>query len=169
MYEHLLVALDGSPAAEHVLTHAEALATAFSSEVVLLRSTVSAEVILAETAVSENTGDMAPMIDPMPIVEAEKESASSYLEAVARRLQERQVKVTIEEPEGQPADVIVKRARELGTSLIVMSTHARGGLGRFVFGSVADNVLRHAPCPVLLVRIVDQEPNAKAKDPATRV
>jgi nucleotide-binding universal stress UspA family protein len=41
-----------------------------------------------------------------------------------------------------------------------MTTHGRSGLGRVFFGSVADNVLRHAPCPVLLVRITDKDERA---------
>jgi nucleotide-binding universal stress UspA family protein len=53
--------------------------------------------------------------------------------------------------------VIVERARELGISLILMTTHGRSGLGRLVFGSIADSVLRHAACPVLLVRITDAD------------
>ena len=49
--------------------------------------------------------------------------------------------------------MIVERAAALRTGLIVMTTHGRSGLGRMVFGRVADSALRHAPCPVLLVRI----------------
>jgi universal stress protein A len=41
--------------------------------------------------------------------------------------------------------------------MILMTTHGRSGLGRLFFGSVADAVLRHAPCPVLLVRISHEE------------
>src|SRR2546425_719971 len=62
-----------------------------------------------------------------------------------------QCKVT--SPEGAAREVIVERASALGVGLILMTTHGRGGLGRLVFGSTADSVLRHAPCPVLLVRI----------------
>jgi nucleotide-binding universal stress UspA family protein len=153
MYEHVLVALDGSTAAERVLEHVEALARAFGSRVTLLCATVSVEVLLAETASPENVGDVAPIIDPMPIVEADRESATEYLRGVAARLEQHGIEVSIEEPEGPPADAIVERARELGAGLILMTTHGRGGLGRMVFGSVADRVLRHAPCPVLLVRI----------------
>ena len=64
--------------------------------------------------------------------------------------------VNTEHPEGPAADEIVKRATELGVSLILMTTHGRSGLGRVVFGSTADSVLRHAPCPVLLVRVTDE-------------
>jgi nucleotide-binding universal stress UspA family protein len=158
MYEHLLVALDGSPAAERVVEHTEALATAFGSTVTLLRATVSAEQLLAETAGPENVGDVTPMIDPTPIVAADKESAAEYLQRVAARLQRAGItRLTMEEPEGPPADAIVRRASELGVSLILMTTHGRSGLGRLFFGSVADSVLRHASCPVLIVRVTDRE------------
>jgi nucleotide-binding universal stress UspA family protein len=54
--------------------------------------------------------------------------------------------------EGEAADAIVEQAAENGANLIIMSSHGRGGLGRLVFGSVADAVLRHSPVPVLLLR-----------------
>jgi len=54
--------------------------------------------------------------------------------------------------EGDPATVILEVAEETGAGLIVMGTHGRTGLGRLVMGSVAEQVLRTAPCPVLTVR-----------------
>jgi nucleotide-binding universal stress UspA family protein len=161
MYEHLLVALDGSPAAERVLEHAEALAKAFGSTVTLLRATLSAEMVLVETAGDDvAVGQMAPIVDPTPIVEADQSSAVDYLSGVAARLRQHNLTVNIEEPEGPANRVIVDRAAAMGASLILMTTHGRGGLGRVVFGSVADNVLRHAPCPVLLVRVSDADEQA---------
>ena len=53
---------------------------------------------------------------------------------------------------GDPRDTIVKVAKELSVDLIVMGTHGRRGLSRVVMGSVAEDVIRHAPCPVLVVR-----------------
>jgi nucleotide-binding universal stress UspA family protein len=58
---------------------------------------------------------------------------------------------------GHPADEIVAAARETGADLIAMSTHGRGGLGRLVFGSVAQAVLRHADMPVLLMRATEAQ------------
>ncbi|HVK14017.1 MAG TPA: universal stress protein [Gemmataceae bacterium] len=54
--------------------------------------------------------------------------------------------------EGDPAENILETARGLPCDLIVMGTHGRSGLGRLVLGSVAEDVLRAAPCPVLTVR-----------------
>jgi nucleotide-binding universal stress UspA family protein len=54
--------------------------------------------------------------------------------------------------EGHPADVIVETAAETGADLVVMGTMGRSGLTRLVMGSVAEEVLRRSPCPVLTVR-----------------
>jgi nucleotide-binding universal stress UspA family protein len=154
MYEHLLVGLDGSPIAERVLEHAQALATAFGSTITLLHATVSIETLIAENASGDTTlGNIGQVIDPTPIVQAEQTSAIDYLNGVAARLRELNLTVDIEHPEGNAADAIVDRARALGVNLILMTTHGRGGLGRAVFGSVADSVIRHSPCPVLLIRV----------------
>ena len=53
---------------------------------------------------------------------------------------------------GHAADIINKIAREWSADLIVVGSHGRGGLGRVVLGSVSESVVRHAPCPVLIVR-----------------
>lgn len=53
---------------------------------------------------------------------------------------------------GDPRDTIVGTAESLGVDLIVMGTQGRRGLSRVVMGSVAEDVIRHAPCPVLTVR-----------------
>jgi nucleotide-binding universal stress UspA family protein len=56
----------------------------------------------------------------------------------------------IEVIEGQPVEAIVARARQLRADLIVMGTHQRRGLSRLLMGSVAEGVVRRAPCPVIL-------------------
>lgn len=53
---------------------------------------------------------------------------------------------------GRPATSIVTTARELGVDLIIISTHGHTGLKHVVFGSTAENVVRHAPCPVMTIR-----------------
>jgi nucleotide-binding universal stress UspA family protein len=55
--------------------------------------------------------------------------------------------------EGDPATEIVRYARDTGIRLIVMGTHGRTGLGRLLMGSVAEMVMRKAPCPVLTVKL----------------
>jgi nucleotide-binding universal stress UspA family protein len=57
---------------------------------------------------------------------------------------------------GEVAAEIVRVARERGVDLIVIATHGRTGLGRMLFGSTAEAVVRHAPCPVLVVKPPDK-------------
>jgi nucleotide-binding universal stress UspA family protein len=63
---------------------------------------------------------------------------------------------------GSTAREICEQARDLGTDLIVLGTHGRSGLSRALLGSVAERVVRRAPCPVLTVR-----PHAHAATGAT--
>jgi universal stress protein A len=58
---------------------------------------------------------------------------------------------------GKPFVEIIRYAKEHGCDLIVMGTHGRGPLAHMVMGSVAERVVRHAPCPVLTVRRLAQE------------
>ncbi len=60
--------------------------------------------------------------------------------------------------EGDPAKEIIRVARETKCGLIVLGTHGRTGLGRLLMGSVAEQVVRLAPCPVLTVKALLQEP-----------
>jgi len=53
---------------------------------------------------------------------------------------------------GQPQYVIVEKAKELGVDVIVIATHGRTGLAHVLLGSVAEKVIRHAPCPVFVIR-----------------
>jgi len=82
-------------------------------------------------------------------------------EAYQEELREKLNRLHAEEPgvrvvhrlvEGQPVDEILHLAREIGCDLIVMGTHGRTGLGRVLMGSVAEKVVRMAPCPVVTVR-----------------
>src|SRR5581483_2918518 len=77
------------------------------------------------------------------------ESAPALVQnVIAKSIGQRDVKVRVFS--GSPADEIVRFATP--RDLLVCGTHARSALGRFVFGSVAAKLLRHAPCPVLVVR-----------------
>jgi nucleotide-binding universal stress UspA family protein len=157
LYARIVVALDGSARAELVLPYVEALAEQFGSSVTLLRSTTASDVIAAP-AIAATMSPLAPNIaappiDPSAVVAAERREAERYLDALAQRLRHYGLTVDYEQDEGSAADVIIERARQLDASLIAMTTHGRGGLERLIVGSTAETVLRHAPCPVLLIRI----------------
>jgi universal stress protein A len=56
-----------------------------------------------------------------------------------------------------PGGAIVKHARSIGADVIIVGTHGRDGVSRLLMGSVAEHVVRHAPCPVLVVRRNEHE------------
>jgi nucleotide-binding universal stress UspA family protein len=161
MYERILVPLDGSALAEQVLPYVQALAERFDSTLLLLRATISPATVIASTAVAAEPL-AAAAIDPTPIVEAEEDVAVDYLFALGDRLKASGLRIELLTAEGPAGDVIVDQARAQQADLVAMATHGRAGLDRVLFGSIADDVLHHAGCPVLLVRVDDSDDSEKS-------
>jgi nucleotide-binding universal stress UspA family protein len=69
-------------------------------------------------------------------------------------------RVESSQPEGVPWDAIIRLARDHQADLVVMGTHGRTGVRHALIGSVAERVVRHAPCPVLVVRPLERGRNA---------
>jgi nucleotide-binding universal stress UspA family protein len=135
----ILVPLDGSELAEGVLPHAEAIAKQRDAElieIVLLR-------VIESPIVSDHYFRNVPVT---------KEEVSQYLDKIERRLKHNGLKVRSQILEGDPAEQIISYASKNPSNLIVMSTHARSGIGRWFYGSVTDTVLHRASSPVFLVR-----------------
>jgi nucleotide-binding universal stress UspA family protein len=157
-YGRILVALDGSELSERVLPHIQALAKEFGARVTLLRVIAPSALV---TEVPEGAVPGARRQEGIaPCSDVERQEVVSYLTSVAARLQDEGLSVDFAQREGPAAEVIVEQARDLRADLIAMSTHGRGALARMVLGSVAGEVLRSAPCPVLLVRA--HQPAARA-------
>jgi len=74
------------------------------------------------------------------------------LAAVARTRLEGYPKCQLRVSIGEPAEEIIKMAKDSRSDLIITSTHGRSGLAHLVMGSVAEKIIRHAPCPVFVVR-----------------
>lgn len=143
MYKRLLVPLDGSSLAEAALEHARDLAKRFDAEVILLRVLISPYAVVAPDMVA--AGYDANL-------EEFGAQAQQYLKRVAAKLEEDEVNVTTVVCEGPVAEAILEHAVALDVDLITMSTHGRGGLSRWVYGSIADRILQAASCPVLVIR-----------------
>jgi nucleotide-binding universal stress UspA family protein len=62
------------------------------------------------------------------------------------------VEVSVLVWDGDPGDMIVEAAASEGADMVLVGSHGRGAVGRFFLGSVSEHVVRHAPCPVLVVR-----------------
>lgn len=142
MFAKLLVPLDGSELAEKALPHAGELAQKLGSEVVLLRVAPSVEQY-QELALLRNVEED---------LRHSRAEAERYLADLEPPLSRAGVKVSSIVLLGDPARSIIDFANDASVSLIVMSTHGRSGLGRWVMGSVADKVVRSSGKPVLLCR-----------------
>ena len=147
MYKRALVPLDGSSVAEAIIPFILDIAGPLDLEVVLLRVVEPIVPIVIEGSRHVEVED----------VEARRTDAEEYLAPLAVELRNKAVRIESRVRRGNPADEIVTAARETGADLIAMSTHGRGGLGRLVFGSVAQAVLRHVDTPVLLMRATEAQ------------
>jgi len=147
MFNKIVVPLDGSELAEGVLLHLAEVIRGRESRVYLLSvSPLSKKPTPVAVDIQPASGTTP---DDLPGVMRE---LMEYLRAVAERLEPVTSDVWIGVRFGRPADAILAFADEVGADLIATSTHGRSGISRWVFGSVADRLLRGASCPVLLVR-----------------
>ncbi len=138
----ILVPLDGSDLAEVALPEAVELARALNAEIVLLHAVPLIDDVI-------QSGTMRIAADE--IWSSRCDEALKYLNDVrARRLAGIPTDVVVKP--GEAAEVILDAARTHGVDHIVMATHGRTGLTRWVLGSIAEKVLRAAETTVVLVR-----------------
>lgn len=140
-YRKILLPLDGSPLAEHVLQHIAWLAAPATTELILVNAIESWRYALADGQFAWS--DLAAAL---------RSDAEVYLAAQRQQLQRLGYQVTTSVVEGDAAQVILDLAQTAGADLIAMSTHGRVGFTRWALGSVAERVLHGAQIPVFLVR-----------------
>jgi nucleotide-binding universal stress UspA family protein len=139
----ILVPLDGSAFAEHALPLALTLARRAGATLQVLRVVPSLSVVVPE-GVGWLDADLLGQL---------RAQVEAYLDEVVKRLAAvSSVPVSGAVQQGDVAVCIHDHAVRSGADLVVMSTHGRGALARFWLGSVADELLRRLPMPVLLVR-----------------
>jgi len=78
-----------------------------------------------------------------------------WLAEPRRRVAEAGLEVEVEMAHGDVAEEILRRARAGSHGLLAMTTHGRSGVSRWWFGSVAEALVRHAPCPLFVLRVED--------------
>ena len=146
-FRSILVPLDGSALAEKALAAALQLARAMAGRA----DAASVRLILLRVV-----GPVALVAaDPMLYDELMRmgvDEAQAYLKTVVETVDAGPVQVDVQAVSGAPADAIVHYAEEHGVDLIVMSSHGRTGSSRWVYGSVAEKVLHHAPCATVIIR-----------------
>lgn len=142
MFKKMIVALDGSACAQSALAVAISLAKAESAKLVLCTVVDPIEV----------AGEHAPALPTDAALAEAGDAAKKMLAEEASRTRTQGIDTEVEALSGEPAYEIDKYARSIGADAVVIGTHGRSGLKRLFMGSVAEGVLRAAPCPIIVVR-----------------
>lgn len=144
-YKRILVPLDGSRLAEQVLEDVKAIVSDKKDSLITLLMVV--EPLVKPYLVDYFGGDEYKAAE-----EKNEADAKDYLVSIAEELTRIGMRVEVELIVGGEADsTILEYAEENNIDLIVMSTHGRSGVHRWIFGSVTQRVLRHSKVPVLVV------------------
>jgi nucleotide-binding universal stress UspA family protein len=162
MYKHILVTLDGSSNSEAVLVEAARLAgpetkvTLFSVAELSPAVTPPPHALVVGAVPAPggvvNLPEQAPYESRDQAIVRAKTERLEYLAPHAVALRDAGLDVAVEVSLGEAAEEVIRRAKAPDVDVIMMATHGRTGLGRLVFGSVAERILREAGKPVLLVR-----------------
>ena len=137
-FERIIIPLDGSALAEHVLDHAVALCRCLDMELILVRA--------------YNPSFPGASVRMKAVSAIVHDAAEIYLQDVQQRLQAQGLKrLSCRVLRGVPAEQITRFALETPNSLTAMCTHGRHGVGRWVLGSVTDAVIHSAEEPVLVI------------------
>jgi len=153
-FQHVLVATDGSPSCELAVETAIELCAGIGARLT----------VVSVTPAIASDADLDSASDPLGAAEeaaaavarGDPDAAGAAATALARAACEparaRGVEADCVIWQGAAGEAILAAAESVGADLIVVGSHARGGLGRMVLGSVSDHVVRHAPVPVMVVR-----------------
>lgn len=146
MYERILVPVDGSSTAQRGLDEALDIALKLGSKLRLLHVVDDASLTAVASSLASNLGDLLASLAQAGEQVLADAQARARARGVAAEVALRHCTV------GRVSDVIVKEAVDWPGDLIVIGTHGRRGAERLLLGSDAEQVLRVAPVPVLLVR-----------------
>lgn len=141
MYTKILVALDESSVAEQVLPYARFLARRLTLPIELVTAVDFAGIA---SSASHEVRKFDTLLDDI------RSATEAYLERISKTFPE--IAITHSVRIGKPADIIIDKANQEKGTLIMMATHGRSGLSRWLLGSVAEKVLRSTTNPLLLVR-----------------
>ncbi|HEU5380990.1 MAG TPA: universal stress protein [Ktedonobacteraceae bacterium] len=144
MFQHILVPLDGSSRAEQVLPVAVRLARASKGTITLL-TVIS---MAPEAASYYMTGPFLPQT----VFKQDLIASRNYLDQVAQRSDLAGITLEKQVDLGDPAETILSYTEKHPVDLVVISSHGYTGMKRWLLGSVAEKIARHAPVPVLILR-----------------
>ena len=145
MYKIIAVPLDGSPLAECVIPHIEALAKSPNCEIQLITVIEPVEI--------PTRGKIALSDDDLKQIHEEMEKdAHTYLDQISHRLSRSGIKSRPVILAGKPAESLIEYVHNNRIDLLVMATHGRSGLTKLFWGSIAEKVIRSVNVPVLVVK-----------------
>jgi universal stress protein A len=147
--KRILTPTDFSKSSENALLYAVAFAEKFGSKLYLLHVVQDLTWFIPEAIL------VAPAA--VPPLEEFRTAARTALDRVVKQMKLPGIPIQAEVGEGAPFEAIIRFAREQDIDLIVMGTHGHTGLAHMLMGSVAEKVVRKAPCPVLTVRHPEHE------------
>jgi nucleotide-binding universal stress UspA family protein len=155
MLENILVPLDGSEIAAKALDYVAKVAGPKASVTLLMVIDPPEDPAYSGMLIGPGGASPTPMpsfgVDYQSLTEEMMAQARHYLNHVAEDLRKGGYNVEIEVTLGNPAPLIVETAEKLHSDTILMSTHGRSGLSRWLLGSIAHKVLSSAPCPVYVI------------------
>ena len=153
MYAKVMVPLDGSKLAECVLPHLRHLAQSkLVKNIVLVRVVEPVQPAAGgEYVISEE--------DAKRLNAEHRRDAEDYLQRIASRLKFDGIKVEWKVLFGRVADILVDFSTEKKMSLVLIATHGRSGVSRWIFGSVANRLLQSTCVPTLLIRPPECKPS----------
>lgn len=140
-FRRILIAVDGEPVAAHAADVGVDLARALGAEIAFVTVVDSSLAYPADTGV----------VSPNELLALARQDAKKLIDNFRQQLSQ-QSGVMEFILTGSPATEIVKAAKEWPADVIVIGSHGRGGVPRALLGSIAEGVMRHAPCPVLVIR-----------------
>ena len=153
MYKKILVPLDGSELAECVLPHVESFISGCQVGTIVFARVIEPQQFTSRGTYAPSEMDLQKVEQNFKMLEEErKETAGAYLSGIAKRFARPGVNVKTAVLVGRPADKLIDYTETNDVELILIATHGRSGVSRWVRGSIADRILRAASIPVLMVR-----------------
>lgn len=148
--QRILVPVDFSPCSQTALDYAVFVAERFKASLEVLHVWEAPQYLGMEVMV-QVPGEVGQSLSQFVQAQA-RQDLDKMLEPLAQRSD---LKVQGRLEAGEPYDVIIRVAEQMVCDLLVVGTHGRRGLSHLLMGSVAERVVRRAPCPVLTVRQPD--------------
>ena len=146
MYQRIMVPLDGSELAACVLPHVEAIAKGCNPEEIIL-------VRVVEPLHMHGGEEYGIVQEERKKLEADSmDVAQDYLKRIKRQLEDKGLMVKSAVIFGKAADELVDYVKNNNIDLVIIASHGRSGVSRWVWGSVADRILRGVCVPVMIIR-----------------